>query len=431
MTSKFEEFGDYSNEELLKKVQKDKVLCKMIGHMSGQAMQEIQPNKMQELLLRAGGAPEHAEALVRVLARLGCWNFNQVTAVAAPAVAQKDVPVPFNPAEVVFDKIPYREDKPPILTVSYRGTEFVSLTKDRIKQMYELEKLPSVDDKELQSTLVRLEKCPREDIRKFPAAPVGYAIYNKCKYLYNWKELRKMFVQRVSKPKAQRKANTTENIVLVVTPQAAAAPTTAPATAQITATTTEQVTLRTTEQATTRTTEQAQQQQATAGTTEQATARTTEQAPPQATARTTEQATARTTEQATARTTARTTEQAPLQATARTTARTTEQAQQQATARSTARTQPQQQASAATVLPRVTDADEADRIKRFNHKVAQILAQNSRSLNPVTTREMHTVSDASTRKRKASESLISFSRATNPRTTNSSVSQERAITNSA
>src|SRR5665648_566401 len=314
MTSKVEEFQDYSNEELLKKVQKDRVLCKTIGTMSGLAMQAIVPNKMEQLLLKAGGTADHAEALVTVLGRLGCWNFNQVTATAASAVTQKDVPVSFNPAEVIFDKIPYRDDKPPILTVCYRGTEFVSLTKDRIKQMYELENLPSVDDKELQSTLVRLEKCPREDIRKFPAAPVGYAIYNKCKYLYNWKELRKMFVQRVSKTKTQRKANTTEYIVLVVTPQAAAAPTTAPATAQITATTTEQVTLRTTEQATTRTTEQAQQQQATAGTTEQATARTTEQAPPQATARTTEQATARTTEQATARTTeqatARTTEQA-------------------------------------------------------------------------------------------------------------------------
>jgi len=412
MTSKFEEFQDYSNEELLKKVQKDRVLCKTIGTMSGLAMQAIVPNKMEQLLLKAGGTADHAEALVTVLGRLGCWNFNQVTATAASAVTQKDVPVPFNPAEVIFDKIPYRDDKPPILTVCYRGTEFVSLTKDRIKQMYELENLPSVDDKELQSTLVRLEKCPREDIRKFPVAPAGYAIYNKCKYLYEWKELRKMFVQRVSKPKSQRKANTTEDTVLVVTPQAAAAP-----------------------QTTASSSEQGQQQQATVRTTprtlEQVTARTTVGTLEQATARTPEQAQ----QQATVRNTTRTPEQATARTTVRTAVRSPEQAQQEATARSTEQTQ--QQASAAarpiqpTVLPRVTDADEAERIKRFNHKVAQILAQNSRSLNPVTTREMHTVSDASTRKRKASESLISFSRATNPRTTNSSVSQERAITNSA
>jgi len=74
MSCIFEQFRNYTNEDVLKKVKTDKVLCRMIGEMSGVALQQILPNKMDQLLLKAGAKSEHAEALVKLLARLGCWH---------------------------------------------------------------------------------------------------------------------------------------------------------------------------------------------------------------------------------------------------------------------------------------------------------------------------------------------------------------------
>ena len=74
MSSKFEEFRGYTNEDLLKKVKTDKVLCRMIGEMSGMALQQILPDRMAKLLLKSGAKSEHAEALLKVLAGLGCWD---------------------------------------------------------------------------------------------------------------------------------------------------------------------------------------------------------------------------------------------------------------------------------------------------------------------------------------------------------------------